>query len=289
LDRGCNGAWLRNSWIKIHARWVVWKLAAYERKFSRFLGGHHLTYENLIKDMKSRFEREIVEGIRPPLRKILNSDASPGKMMILVVCQVLPCHENINSDTQPLQHQFLELSDGWYFIKAELDPKLTKYVQNNLIKVGTKLLVSNAQLVGNEDGVDPLDKRDEVSKSVLQLTANATRLAKWNAKLGFVNSSNSRAPKGKLLIKRLSDVVEGGGNLPAIQLFVQRVYSLLYYEKSESDSSDPSSTRRPVLSEQEEDDRRRVLERNMNQVIELVAEKVQTEIEKVRGPVEIWC
>jgi breast cancer 2 susceptibility protein len=262
----------------------VWKLAAYERKFSRFLGGRHLTYENLIKNMISRFEREIVEGRRPSLRKILSNDVSPNQMMILVVCQVLPCHEIMNTETQPRQRQMLELSDGWYFIKAELDQKLTTYVRNNLIRVGNKLLVSNAQLVGNGDGVDPLDEGDNANKSVLQLTANATRLAKWNAKLGFVNASYSRAPKGRLLVKRLSDVVVGGGNLPAIRLFVQRVYTLLYYEKSECDFLDPaaaSSTRKPVLSEQEEDKKRRKFERKKNQLIELFTEKVQMEIEKV--------
>ncbi|KAG7347764.1 BRCA2 repeat domain protein [Nitzschia inconspicua] len=293
IEEGCDSLQLKDKWIRIHARWVIWKLAAYERRFSRFLAGRHLTYDRLIHDLKSRFQREMVEGRRSPLRRILNCDASPKTMMILVVSQTLSSPSMKDGDCKLQKLKILEVSDGWHAIKAELDSKLSKFVENNLIKVGTKLLVSNAQIVGVGEGVDPLDTSSEGDSALLQLSANATRLARWNAKLGLVKVSPSQAPKGRLLLKRLSDVVEGGGNVPAISLFIQRVYPIMYYEKSEGDSSNPvtdSSTCRQVLSEQEEENRRREFEGKKTRAVEYVTEKIQAEIEQEvdQDAPEVW-
>ena len=278
ITNGCDSNRIKDSWIRNHTRWIVWKLASYERSFSRFLGGNHLTYQMLIQNLTSRFRKELIEGVRPTIRKILNRDIAPSKMMCLVVCRIIPSTKSKSDDTpQPLK--IVELSDGWYSVKGCLDKKMSEYIDVGLITVGTKLLVSNARLMGLKEGVDPLDEGDGTScencEGALQLTANACRLAGWNAKLGFVKATNNeRMSNGRLLVKRISDAVPGGGDIPAIRLFIQRVYPMLYYEKSEHNSQ--------VLTVQEEEALRREFESRKLKVMERLTDRVQAEVEQVR-------
>jgi breast cancer 2 susceptibility protein len=282
VERGVDTKRITDKWITNHSRWVNWKLAAYERRFSRFLACRHLTYQKLIGNIESRFRKELVAGRRPAIRKVLNRDVAASEMMILVVCQILQREELKGENARSSKCVTLELSDGWYSTKAVIDLKLSEFVESGTIKVGSKLLVSNATLTGGEDGVDPLD--DAADKVFLKLSANSTRLGKWNAKLGFVRTSQGNAPNGQLLVKRISDIFPGGGNVPCIQLFVQRVYPVLYFEKCNVDtfeSGESASTRRPVLTQQEEDNRRIQFEKRRSQAVEKVTERIQSEIENV--------
>ena len=289
IDEGCDISRINDKWIRNHTRWIIWKLASYERRFSRFLAGKYLTYHNFVQNLLLRFQQEVLNGIRPAIRKIVNRDVAASKMMILAVCQILSSPK-VGDDALP-QSTVLELSDGWYSVRGCLDSKLSQFVKDGLITVGTKLLISSARLVGAEDGVDPLDEGDgtgcQKCKATLQLTANATRLARWNAKLGFVKKmNNQQMPHGRLLVKRISDIVPGGGNIPAIRLFIKRVYPMLYYEKCEH--SDPSghnsesSVKRRVFTEQEEDTRRRAFEARKLRVMEKLTDRIQGEVEQVR-------
>ena len=51
----------------------------------------------------------------------------------------------------------LELTDGWYSIKAQLDVPLTDLVRQGRITVGQKLCMSGAELVGADDACSPLE------------------------------------------------------------------------------------------------------------------------------------
>jgi len=288
VDNGCDSNKLKDAWIRNHTRWIIWKLASYERSFSTFLGGNYLTYHMLIHKLSSRFRKEIIEGVRPAIRKIMNRDIAPNKMMILVVCRIIPSPKS-KGDATPQPLKILELSDGWYSMKGCLDKKLSEYVDDGRITVGTKLLVSNARLIGLEEGVDPLDKGDGTScqncRAALQCTVNACRLARWNAKLGFVKvTNNERMSDGRVLVKRISDIVPGGGDTPAIRLFIQRVYPMLYRDKSEycdpSGSSSVPVVKHQILTEQEEDIKRREFENRKLKMIEKLTDRIQAEVEQ---------
>ena len=92
-------------------------------------------------------------------------------------------------------------------------------------------------------------------------------------------------PLGHLLVKRISDVIPGGGNIPAIRLFIQRVYPMLYFEKNEypnhCDKDSTSTIKRCVFTEQEEDSRRRAFEGRKLRVVEKVIERIKGEVEQV--------
>jgi hypothetical protein len=290
LKNDCDEKKLKDAWIRNHTRWIIWKLASYERKFSHYLARKSLTYRNVLHQLLHRYNREITEGLRSPIRKILNRDITATKMMILVVCRTLP--RPTPSDTSPKHAQStrtLEVSDGWHSVKANVDPVLSEYVENGLIKPGTKLLISNALLVGEPDGIDPLDVGDgsncDACGASLQLAANSTRLAKWNAKLGFVTTTDRKhSQNGFLLVKRISDIKDRGGQVPAIRLFVKRVYPLMFWETTEScntDSTNNERQSRTLLTEQEEDNRRMEFETRRSRMAEKHTERLRNEVEKV--------
>jgi hypothetical protein len=183
---GCDPKLINDNWLTNHKRWVVWKLASVERRFSSFLGGQYLTYNHLIMQLRKRFEREIKEGRRPAVRKILNRDVTSSRMMILCVCQVFGSGESKGEDGNESEKDSprykLELTDGWYSLQAVLDDPLSGFVHSGRIRVGTKLMISSAVLAGGADGIDPLDEGYTPSHTNcavgLRLTANATRIAK---------------------------------------------------------------------------------------------------------------
>ena len=178
----------------------------------------------------------------------------------------------------------LELTDGWYAIQATVDDILSTFIKEGLLKIGTKLLVSNAQLQGAEDGIDPLDDNylpfNQSCGVSLRICANSTRLAKWNAKLGFVKPNCFLAPRGLLLIKKVSDVIPNGGDIPLLRFTVLRRYPLLYLEKCHETSTEGRS-KAPILSEAEEEIRRRDFERHVMGAIERLKETIEKDLEKV--------
>lgn len=51
----------------------------------------------------------------------------------------------------------IELTDGWYSIRALLDRPLTRLLNDGKLVVGQKLCVYGAELVGSEQAVSPLE------------------------------------------------------------------------------------------------------------------------------------
>ena len=51
----------------------------------------------------------------------------------------------------------IEVTDGWYGIRAILDRPLTRLLHDGKIVVGQKLFVYGAELIGSEQAVSPLE------------------------------------------------------------------------------------------------------------------------------------
>jgi hypothetical protein len=116
---------------------------------------------------------------------------------------------------------FVELSDGWYPIKASFDSYLAGYFNKNKIKIGDKLAIFSAELINcPKDGCPPLEAPQEL---YLKLSVNSTRKAKWFAKLGFLKHQRPLAVR--------IDTIKPNSNVGAIDVLVERVYPILYYEK----------------------------------------------------------
>ena len=238
----CDKSLISDKWIQNHVRWIVWKLAAMERRFPVQLGGQYLTYSHVLSQMKGRYEKELRFAKRPALRKVLNRDVSASMPIILCVSQILRFQPKKHVDggngsvgQNNSEEVRLELSDGWYAVSAILDCVLTTMIEGGKIRVGSKLMICNAQLVGTDDGVDPLD--DDFSSDrrncpiFLKITANNSRLAKWDAMLGFVHPKYTANQGGGILTKSLSDIFPDGGNIPAVDVVICKRYPRMFLEQ----------------------------------------------------------
>jgi breast cancer 2 susceptibility protein len=150
LAGGANPKYCNIEWVRNHYRWVVWKLACIERTNPvSELSGVFLTYDRVLKQLQHRYVREVEAAHRSALRRVLERDSSSSRFMVLCVADIKHSENGSKPD--------LELTDGWYSVKAVLDPDLIKCVQSGKIAIGAKLRIVNAQLEGGSDAVTPLE------------------------------------------------------------------------------------------------------------------------------------
>ena len=239
LSEGASRKVLTLPWVQNHFRWIVWKLASVERSFPQEFANAYLTPERVLAQLKYRYERELNCAQRPPLRKILEHDAPAAVHTVFMVTAVR--HDGtadksvrVTGDEGPQHYDeeeesnrivkgplaILELSDGWYSVHALCDPYLTRQVQDGAIFAGQKLHVFGASIIGNDNPTPPLEV---TASTMLKLSINGVRRAKWDDKLGF-----SRVPLPSL---RLSSLKPGGGNAPKIDAIILRVYPLTFSEE----------------------------------------------------------
>jgi breast cancer 2 susceptibility protein len=279
-------------WLTNHVRWIIWKLAATERRFAPFLAGKYLSFDAVTVQLKHRYDKEIREGARSAVRRLLNRDISASCMFILCVARIRLLEssalgvddvgETGLSSSRRDHTYLLELTDGWYALPAKPDTHLCKFILNGTIQVGTKLLISNSSMTGFDEGIDPLDRSFDsfyTHKSpVIHIFINSSRLARWNSKLGIVPHTQVNEHEGLLLTKRISDVYDCGGRIPLIDLKVIKRYPLSYLDRQTCSSGTISR----VLTEREEQNRIEEYNKQKQSLIDEVSEEVLAECEKVR-------
>ena len=92
----------------------------------------------------SRYNREVVLGHTPALRAILQGEAPAAAAMVLVVSSVtLPCATPAAAAQQG-GGPALEVSDGWYCVRAHVDEPLAELIAQGRIQVG---LVGAARVI----------------------------------------------------------------------------------------------------------------------------------------------
>ena len=201
-------------WTLNHYRWLVWKAACLERVFGPPLTESPLAFPRILRGLERRFDKEVAQAKRSALRAILQHDASPKRLTFYCVSQVL------SRDT-------VELTDGWYAVKALLDDALAYHLRVKRIKVGTKLAVCNARLEGGpvdpiQDLADTFSQPGETTTTMvspsarLRLCGNSVRRARAHVKLGF-------HPRLHTMNLPLDAVVANLGPVPAFDAVISRV------------------------------------------------------------------
>lgn len=260
-------------WVENHQRWIIWKLAATERRFAAYLC-HSLTFSSVVRQLNLRYEKETLEGLRSPIRKMVNRDVSPASMMILCVATIIRLDPKSSDLAQSYR---LELTDGWYSIRTEIDGALSSLVGRGQISTGTKLVVSNATLVGFQDGTDHLDEAFDVMdpdrSPQLSIRANGCRIARWNAKLGFVSPLRCQNRAGLLSVKKISDVLVDGGPIPQIEVSVFECEPVKYLESTQDGYK--------VWTEAEEAGRMEEIEKRRDKLVDQLRQEVEKECEVV--------
>ncbi|KAL7578097.1 hypothetical protein ACA910_015029 [Epithemia clementina (nom. ined.)] len=268
---GCDGSKISDRWLRNHCRWINWKLCSIERRFPRFLSNRFFTYSRVLGQLRTRYRKEFEEGKRSAIRQVLNQDASSKRMIILCIARVFS-----NQSEDPPSFS-LELTDGWYSILARPDKFLSTKIAEGRLCEGVKLALSQAELCGSDEGIDPLDDSYVVSPEnaslYLRISANGSRIAHWRAKLGFVPEKVKDREPLSMKIQRLSDVVVGGGVVPLIDLCILRRHALQYLTQGEDNP-------RMSVTEKEEENRRLTFEKRQSSFAERVAAELEDECAK---------
>ncbi|NXW85040.1 BRCA2 protein, partial [Alopecoenas beccarii] len=223
---------ITEAWVYNHYRWIVWKLAAMEVSFPREFANRCLTPETVLLQLKYRYDLEVDKSKRSAIKKITERDDAAGKTLVLCISKIIslntvvsPSSSNKNMESKKAA-AIIEVTDGWYGIRALLDPPLKAFLHRRRLTVGQKIIVHGAELVGSHNGCTPLEAPDSL---MLKISANSTRCARWHTKLGF-----HRDPRPFPL--PLSSLYSEGGAVGCIDVVVQRSYPLQWMEKTSAGS-----------------------------------------------------
>lgn len=198
-------------WIENAYQMIVQKLIWLENCFDKFKKFELLNAENVLLQLKYRYDREIDLSHRPALRKITELDEVPQRRMVLRINDIYMNGEN---------NLELELTDGWYKIPAIIDKCLVNHVDSGKLKQETKLIISGAGLVNCHSGHHPLDLP---TGAKLQIFGNSTRVANNDVKLGFYHIPT-------VLPINLNSIHSEGGVIGRLKLYITHVYSIVYIE-----------------------------------------------------------
>nr|XP_035159261.2 breast cancer type 2 susceptibility protein isoform X2 [Callithrix jacchus] len=218
-------------WVYNHYRWIIWKLAAMEFAFPKEFANRCLSPERVLLQLKYRYDMEIDKSRRSAIKKIMERDDTAAKTLVLCVSDIISLSANISetssnktssADTQNVA--IIELTDGWYAVKAQLDPPLLAVLKNGRLTVGQKIILHGAELVGSPDACTPLEAPESL---MLKISANSTRPARWYTKLGFF-------PDPRPFPLPLSSLFSDGGNVGCVDVIIQRAYPIQWMEKTSS-------------------------------------------------------
>lgn len=220
-------------WVYNHYRWIVWKLAAMEFAFPKEFANRCLTPERVLLQLKYRYDIEIDRSRRSAIKKIMERDDTAAKRLVLCVSEIISSSTDISetssSKTRSVDTKkadIIELTDGWYAIKAHLDPPLLALLKNGRLTVGQKIIIHGAELVGSPDACTPLEAPESL---MLKISANSTRPACWYAKLGFF-------PDPRPFPLPLSSLFSDGGSVGCVDVIIQRAYPIQWVEKTSAGS-----------------------------------------------------
>ncbi|KAI5406542.1 protein BREAST CANCER SUSCEPTIBILITY 2 homolog A [Lathyrus oleraceus] len=232
-QHGASMHFASKEWVLNHYKWIVWKLACYERCYPSRCAGKFLNVSNVLEELKYRYEREVNHGHRSTIKKVFEGDGLPSSMMILCISSIHSDHVlesgtlfEAQTGNQSREAVKVELTDGWYSINGILDAPLSNQLAAGRLFVGQKLRIWGAGLCGWNGPISPLEVSSTVS---LFLHINGTYRAHWAERLGFCKVAGP--PLAFKCIKN------DGGLIPQTLAGITRIYPILYKERLSSGQS----------------------------------------------------
>ncbi|KAM5535834.1 hypothetical protein V8D89_010452 [Ganoderma adspersum] len=241
-ELGCTLA--TQQWVTNHYGLILWKLAGMvclEPERERNSKTKRWCWPEVMRQLRYRYERELNGGSRPALRMISTEDAPAACPMVLCVSSIVMwAPAVVDGEGRPVDpHPELEVTDGWYRLRARVDRPLARAVRRGIIGVGTKLAVAGAKLGG--DRKEACEILEAYDNTYLDLSGNSTHLAPWHAKLGFVKDP---------FIATLDSLTPDGGRVPAMDLIITKAYPIAYLEFVKNE--DGTTTKLGPRNEKEE-------------------------------------
>ncbi|PNT69978.1 hypothetical protein BRADI_2g03990v3 [Brachypodium distachyon] len=240
LACGASSTYATKEWVSNHYKWIVWKLASLERCYPTKAAGKFLTVANVFEELKYRYDREVNNGHRSAIKKILEGNALPSLMMVLCIsaihsrpgiskCKLEAGRADTNEDISgnkslTAAHRNksaqIELTDGWYALEASLDVALSEQLDKRKLSIGQKLRIWGASLCG---WTGPVSFHEASGTVKLMVHVNGSYRARWDDTLGFCKHVGP--PLAFKCIKA------SGGRVPRTLVGVSRIYPVLYKEK----------------------------------------------------------
>ncbi|KAH9170557.1 hypothetical protein EDB89DRAFT_1977284 [Lactarius sanguifluus] len=211
-------------WVDNHWSLILWKLAGMVALDPESEVDEHRrrwSWKEMMRQLRYRYEKELNGSARPALRLITTQDTSARLHMVLCVSDITWSQEGVQvgEDGLPVvPHPTLELSDGWYRLRARVDEILARAVRRDVIRVGRKIAISGASIPRDVEPCEVLEAYDRVE---LIITGNGTHLAPWHTKLGF---------QPYPAIATLNSISSDGGMIPCLELIVTKVYPIAFIE-----------------------------------------------------------
>ncbi|XP_048348570.1 breast cancer type 2 susceptibility protein isoform X1 [Sphaerodactylus townsendi] len=219
---------ISKAWVYNHYKWIIWKLAVMEVAFPEEFANRCLTPERVLLQLKYRYDVEVDKSHRSAIKRITERDDVAGKTLILCVSKIIslsskvsPIYDKSTVMENKREAAVIEVTDGWYGIRAVVDSALRSLLCRGRLRVGQKIIVHGAELVGSQDACTPLEAPESLA---LKISANSTRRARWYAKLGY-----HRDPRPFCL--PLSSLLSEGGTAGCVDVIIQRAYPIQWMEK----------------------------------------------------------
>ena len=219
-------------WTREQYRWIVWKLACLQRCFggTRLPPSSAFSAAAVLRQLENRYAREYIHGARSIVRRLAEASepSLAGAHMVLCIAAV------------DAEAHALELTDGWYSVWASLDGPLRLQLRRGRLRVGLKLRVwgctitaaprmPSAHAGANDTCATPAslpwESGGTASAPRLELHANGTRRASWDAVLGL--------DRRRLFRVGLDSLQPDGGRAPSVRVLVARVHGPLVFTRGE--------------------------------------------------------
>ncbi|KAJ6565995.1 hypothetical protein B0H10DRAFT_2112096 [Mycena sp. CBHHK59/15] len=232
LSRGCPLA--TKLWVENHWCLILWKLAGMvfldpERESD--LQARRWCWAEVMRQLfyrcfpalRARAERRRA----PPLRCIATQDAPASCPMVLCISNITWSDAGVTDDGMPIEpHPELEVTDGWYRLRAQVDAPLARAVRRGLVRVGRKIGVVGVRLSSErKEAMEVL----EAYSTTLVLSGNSSHLVPWHSKLGFQISP---------WVATMNSLTADGGVVAAMDVVVLKAYPIAFLEFIEDENGE---------------------------------------------------
>ncbi|KAH0625067.1 hypothetical protein JD844_033125 [Phrynosoma platyrhinos] len=246
---------ISKTWVYNHYRWIIWKLAAMEVAFPQEFASKCLTPERVLLQLKYRYDVEIDKSCRSAIKRITERDDVAAKTLILCISRIISLSTNMphifssksTAEENKRDVAVIEVTDGWYGIKAVLDPSLQSLLYKRKLTVGQKIVTHGAELVGSQDACSPL----ELPESLMLKDPRPFTLS-------------------------LSSLFSEGGIVGCIDVMIQRIYPTQWMEKLSTGSYVFRNCRAEEREAAKHTENRQI-------ILEALLAKIQAEFEKNEG------
>eukprot|EP01024_Parvocaulis_polyphysoides_P035033 TRINITY_DN3101_c0_g2_i2.p1 TRINITY_DN3101_c0_g2~~TRINITY_DN3101_c0_g2_i2.p1 ORF type:complete len:613 (+),score=114.78 TRINITY_DN3101_c0_g2_i2:217-2055(+) len=198
------------NWITNHCRWIIWKLSKIEKN----LGTIVLTLDNLVLELFKRHDKEFTQKKVPIVKKILEGDSEDQFPIVL-------CVANIQQGGSEFEGVALDLTDGWYVLRAYVDEQLVEKIKLGKLEVGQKLRFVGYNVRSGDQGKE-IDVFGQRQKRWLNVSINSCHPVDENCRMGALPCQGTYIS--------LNDVYLNGGAVVRTMVAVQRVYPMLIWD-----------------------------------------------------------